>query len=188
MITVVWLFFATGAVHVAGSKLEATEGQNASIFFQTGLERIDEVRIIFEGERKGKLLLAHYCSPDADPICDPIETPQHVQVKGGNVSLTLVKVNSSSSGLYTAQVITDNKVFYVNDTLVVNQAPVSSTTAPPHSSSSPKPSRSSDLRGLYALITAVIIIIILCVCFCKHRMILCFKRKNWDPVGVIAGP
>ncbi|XDV46520.1 hypothetical protein PO909_014405 [Leuciscus waleckii] len=89
--------------------------------FKTGLERVDEVRIIFEGESKRKLLLAQYCSPASFPICDPIETPHHLQVEGGNVSMILLKVNISSSGLYTAQVITDNRVFEVTATLVVNR-------------------------------------------------------------------
>ncbi|CAM4674965.1 unnamed protein product [Leuciscus chuanchicus] len=147
------------AVHVAGSKLETTEGHSVSMHFKTGLERVDEVRIIFEGESKRKLLLSQYCSPASVPICDPIETPHHLQVEGGNVSMILLKVNISSSGLYTARVITDNRVSEVTATLVVNQAPVSSSPAPPHSSSSPTPLSSSDLHWLYALIPLVIVVL-----------------------------
>lgn len=106
-------------MHVAGSKLEATEGHNVSILFKTGLERV-EVRISFEGESKGKRLLVQYCFPAAVLICDPIEAP-YLQVEGGNVSMILLNVNISSSGLYTAQVITANRMFEVNATLVVNR-------------------------------------------------------------------
>ncbi|XP_039530353.1 uncharacterized protein LOC120481004 [Pimephales promelas] len=175
------LFTVTISVsgHVSGSKLEATEGHNVSIPFQTGLERVDEVRImriIGEGERKP--LLAKYCSPHTFPICDPIETPHHLQVKGGNVSLFLVNVNISWSGLYTARVITDNHEFEVNTTLVVNQAPVSSSPAPPHSSS-PNPPRSTDLRWLVP-VTVIPLVIILFggVCFWKLRMIPCFNGEK----------
>ncbi|XP_077074160.1 uncharacterized protein LOC143725558 [Siphateles boraxobius] len=131
--------------------------------------------MIMFGEHQGKLLLAQYCSPDTVPIC---ESSEHVQVKGGNLSLTLVKVNSSSSGLYTAQVITDNKVFYVNATLVVNQASVSST-APPHSSSSPKPLRSSELRWIVIVIVISLIIVVSGgVCFWKLRRKSKKKKKK----------
>jgi len=73
------------------------------------------------GEGEKKRLLAKYCSPHTFPICDPTETPHHLQVKGGNVCLFLVNVNISRSGLYTARVITDNHEFEVTNTLVVNR-------------------------------------------------------------------
>lgn len=108
-------------MHDAGSKLKATEGQNVTILFKTEQERVSEVRIIFEEESKTKRLLAKYCSPDADPVCDPIETPEHLHVEEGNMSLILVNVTSSGSGLYTARVINaDNQVFEETLTLVVN--------------------------------------------------------------------
>ncbi|KAK7129414.1 hypothetical protein R3I94_017579 [Phoxinus phoxinus] len=110
MINVVWLFIATVTVHVAGSKWEATEGDNVTIHFNTGLERVDEVKIMFEGESERKRLLAQYCSPESFPICDPVET-SHLQVEGGNVSMIFVNVDISRSGLYTARVITANKMY-----------------------------------------------------------------------------
>ncbi|KAK7129412.1 hypothetical protein R3I94_017577 [Phoxinus phoxinus] len=170
MFTVGLLFIATTvAVDIAVSKLEATEGDNVTIPFNTGVERVDEVRIIFQGESKGKRLLAQFCSPESFPICDPVET-SHLQVEGGNVSMILLNVNISRSGLYTAQVITANKVYEVTATLVVNQAPVSSSPASPHSSSRPKPPSSSKLIWIVIVIVIPLVIIVsVGVCFWKLR-------------------
>ncbi|CAM4674992.1 unnamed protein product [Leuciscus chuanchicus] len=162
------------ALVVAGSKFEAMDGQNVTISFDTDeVEKADEVRITFKEDKKE---YAELIAQKPWVYDDPPRPGVTLIVGKGCLSVIIQNVNISRSGLYKAEAYTGGKVCEVTATLVVNKAPVSSSPAPPHSSSiSPTPLSSSNLRGHYALIPVFIciifiIFIILCVCFWKHGM------------------
>lgn len=114
-----FLSFQTVIVHVAGSKYEALDGENVTMRFETKLDRVDEVKVVFEGENKGKIQFARYCFRETEPVCD-IKS-DHLQVKGRNVSLILLNVDSSRTGLYRVQAFFGKEVDdELTATLVVN--------------------------------------------------------------------
>ncbi|KAK7132802.1 hypothetical protein R3I93_019134 [Phoxinus phoxinus] len=157
---------------VAGSKFEAIVGQNVTISFDIDeVEKADQVNIIFKEDKNGDSVLLAQKPWVYD---DPPEPGVTLILGKGSVSVIIQDVDISRSGLYKARAFTGKKVCEENATLVVIKAPVSSTISPPHSSSSPKPPRSSDLRRLYAFLPVVFIniIIILVYCFWKHRKVV----------------
>ncbi|XP_048050537.1 uncharacterized protein LOC125270701 [Megalobrama amblycephala] len=187
MITKALIFIATVSVHVAGSTLEATDGQDIAIPFGTvKLERVEEVKVIFAGEDQKKSLIAIYCSHVyVVPSCTPVKTHGvSLQVEERNVSLILQHVNISRSGHYKAQAFCGKDVDEATATLVVNKASFPSSRAPTHTSTL-KPPDSSEHQGLLTAAVIVIIIIIIIITlvfcfFCKWRRILCFKKRDLE--------
>ncbi|XDV46534.1 hypothetical protein PO909_014416 [Leuciscus waleckii] len=173
---------AIDALLADGSKIEANHGENVTLPFPMDkAEKADRLRIIFKEETTKNLsLISQKCAPHEG--CAVVDTSGVSVLVGGEcVRVTIHNVNISRSGLYIAEAFFGKDVYEVKATLVVNKAPVSSSPAPPHSSSSsPTPLSSSDLHWLYALIPVFIIIIIILVfcCFCRWRRIPCFKRKK----------
>ncbi|KAK7132800.1 hypothetical protein R3I93_019133 [Phoxinus phoxinus] len=125
------------ALVVAGSKFEAIEGQNATISFDIDeVEKADEVKISYKEDKKEYSVLI----AQKPWVYDDPPVPGVTLILGkGCVSVIIQNISISRSGLYKAEAYTREKVSEVNATLVVNQAPVSSTISPPHSSSSPNP-------------------------------------------------
>ncbi|KAK7129418.1 hypothetical protein R3I94_017583 [Phoxinus phoxinus] len=134
---------------VAGSKFEAIDGQNATISFDIEeVEKADEVKIIFKEDKKGySVLLAQ------EPwVYDDPPVPGVTLILGKRcLSVIIQDVDISRSGLYRAQAFFRERVYEETATLVIIEAPVSSSPAPPHSSS-------SDLQWLYDLIPLVIVV------------------------------
>ncbi|ROL41054.1 hypothetical protein DPX16_0384, partial [Anabarilius grahami] len=158
----------TVSVHVAGSKLEATDGEDFAIPFGTvKLERVEEVKVTFEGEDQNKSLIAIYCSHVYTvPSCKPVKTHGvSLQVEERNVSLILQHVSISRSGHYKAQAFCGKDVDEVTVTLVVNKASFPSSRAPTHTSTL-KPPDSSEHQGLLTAAAIIIIIFIITLFFC----------------------
>ncbi|CAM4674949.1 unnamed protein product [Leuciscus chuanchicus] len=166
-----WLYSETlkiDALLADGSKFEANHGENVTLPFPMDkAEKADRLRIIFSitETTKNLSLIAQKCVPHEG--CTVVDkSGVSVLVGGECVRVTIHNVNISRSGLYIAEAWFGKDVCEVKATLVVNKAPVSSSPAPPHSSSSPTPLSSSDLHWLYALIPVFIIIFIIILVFC----------------------
>ncbi|ROL46831.1 hypothetical protein DPX16_1058, partial [Anabarilius grahami] len=149
-----------------GSRLEATEGQNVTISFDIDeVEKATQVKITFKGvnEKQPSVIAQRpWISHDEPPA------GVSLRVEKGRVNVTIQHVNISSSGLYEALALFKNKKpSRANATLLVNEAPFSSTSAPPHSST-PKPPDTSNVLWLCAVIPLVIVISVV-ICFCKRR-------------------
>ncbi|CAM4675001.1 unnamed protein product [Leuciscus chuanchicus] len=173
------------ALVVAGSKFEAMDGQNVTISFDTDeVEKADEVRITFKEDKKE---YAELIAQKPWVYDDPPRPGVTLIVGKGCLSVIIQNVNISRSGLYKAEAYTGEKVCEVTATLVVNKAPVSSSPAPPHSSSSPTPLSSSDLHWLYALIPLVIVVSG-GVYFWKLRRASCQKQSASDDEGARETP
>ncbi|CAM4675031.1 unnamed protein product [Leuciscus chuanchicus] len=194
LISTVFVLVSVDALLADGSKIEANHGENVTLPFPMDkAEKADRLRIIFKEETTKNLsLISQKCVPhEGCAVVD--KSGVSVLVGGECVRVTIHNVNISRSGLYIAQAFFGNNVSEVKATLVVNKAPVSSSPAPPHSSSSPTPLSSSDLHWLYALIPVFIIIIIIIIilvfcCFCRRRKASSQKQSASDDEGARETP
>ncbi|KAF4096291.1 hypothetical protein G5714_022260 [Onychostoma macrolepis] len=157
----------SGVLCAGGLSLEAADGQNVTISFESaGLERAEQVTITLTRESQ-KTVIVRYCRCGHCGDCSVVETPG-VLLRPEEGSLTLLDVRCNNSGLYEARIIADNNLSTKNATLIVKKPQFSSSTEPTQPSIS-KPPDSSERQRIYVLIaSAVFILVVLGVYFmCK---------------------
>ncbi|XP_077074156.1 uncharacterized protein LOC143725555 [Siphateles boraxobius] len=116
-IVIIKLAFVSVLV-VAGSKIEAIDGQNATISFDIDeVEKADEVKIIFKEDKKEYAVVI----AQKPWVYDDPPSPGVTLILGkGCLSVIIQNISISRSGLYKAEVYTGEKVCEVTATLVVN--------------------------------------------------------------------
>ncbi|XP_052396607.1 uncharacterized protein LOC127944599 isoform X2 [Carassius gibelio] len=148
-------------------KLEATDGENVTIPFKTAeLEGADQVRITFTRDDEKMLIARYVCDHHRD--CRVVERAGvSLRIEEGTVSLILLDVSSSNSGLYEAQVLNGKYVSEIQATLVVKEPVLSSTKETPQTSS-PKPPDSSGHLWLW-LCALLILPVLTVIGFCWRK-------------------
>lgn len=119
MLIILTQWFLFPALIVAGSRLEATEGQNVTISFDIDeVERADQVRIAFKQDDKQNAVVVAQ-QPWTYDDKPPAEVSLQVEERRVSVIIQHVSI-SRNSGVYTARVFFGKKVSEVNAVLVIN--------------------------------------------------------------------